>query len=800
MADVTVTIGKTIERTAAPRMGATHTERTPDAGTNMAVANALLAQVEFHNQHLIGFGGLNIERTGTVVGVPNDETTVNPIDSSFEEPPIEGNYLHATYAFSFDRTADGDANGFHIAATVGTPWVAGAYAPGYTNGDPATKIYIVYSVRVGYGSSTAVYTGIILSNTTVGITLLTEAGIDEAFFNVISGSMLGTPSAANVRIYKHVFRFDDCGTEPDSAIESRLTYIRDTLGRTPVITVYGAPWYALWNKDLVAADKRPTNYTEMVAAGPRTVWIDAIAALAYACAKRYGLGGQNSCNVTRYMIWNELKGMYQLARVDGATFGAAPPYTPLLGDGLVGVFGTPRTATSYAAGTLTETGAFAVNAHVGKKVIHSSGKWGWVKTNTADVLTLDANWIGGTPSGGTYEIENNGTESQVAGQYGSFYGAFVYTDLYKRCYCAIKAAQPGALVGGPYAVMHDKAQLETWRYFLRQSVACDFLVVNSTAGNATGGHTANYATNEYYDVTNIGATVTYDLGTPAKLTDSLKNWNTAGPGGGAVPVGSVVTILDDVTKTAKQSFLVTAIDSATVLSGSAGWFGNELGVVAPANNDRYSLVYGSGAGLLQTTMDAAAWFGPATGKLGALIAADLATHRAAYAMAPRVMAEYYFETDLQRHHAWPEDFQAALGMVHVAYLLRSGIDTLLRWQPMGRNSANAGYSGDGFKGNQQSLVYDARGGTFDGGSATPLYAPFVAAGYRLNGPIYAVTNSDENTVIVLPMKSWMLIVNRRNATKTASVDGKVYTLAPYEIKYVERAGVRARRIRALARS
>lgn len=54
---------------------------------------------------------------------------------------------------------------------------------------------------------------------------------------------------------------------------------------------------------------------------------------------------------------------------------------------------------SYGAATLTNTGrAWVVNMFAGQPVVTASGKSGVVASNTATVITLAANWVGGTPA------------------------------------------------------------------------------------------------------------------------------------------------------------------------------------------------------------------------------------------------------------------------------------------------------------------------------------------------------------------------------------------------------------------
>jgi hypothetical protein len=131
-------------------------------------------------------------------------------------------------------------------------------------------------------------------------------------------------------------------------------------------------------------------------------------------------------------------------------------------------------------------------------------------------------------------------------------------------------------------------------------------------------------------------------------------------------------------------------------------------------------------------------------------------------------SEWYFVPEDDT--TWPEPMRLAVQAASMIEFAESGAATALYWNPQVK------------KGACQGCMWDPRtGAALPTGRLVSDFAKWFPAGAELE----AVTASDPK-VRVLAQPQRLVMVNTTNAKITATVDGKEFTLQPYEIKWSDR--------------
>ncbi len=145
---------------------------------------------------------------------------------------------------------------------------------------------------------------------------------------------------------------------------------------------------------------------------------------------------------------------------------------------------------------------------------------------------------------------------------------------------------------------------------------------------------------------------------------------------------------------------------------------------------------------------------------------------------PLWWSEDYLDPNEGRKATYASDaFQAAGLASNLYHELLGGASVSLRWGPLGNQ-----YFGDiGGNPNIESLLSPVA--KADGGQPYPNYAVYLAF-HQYFGPgtrLYASTSTSTD-VEVLAQDTVALVINKRNAPVTVSVNGAVITLAAYEVR------------------
>jgi len=145
---------------------------------------------------------------------------------------------------------------------------------------------------------------------------------------------------------------------------------------------------------------------------------------------------------------------------------------------------------------------------------------------------------------------------------------------------------------------------------------------------------------------------------------------------------------------------------------------------------------------------------------------------------PLWWSEDYLDPNEGRKAAYASDaFQAAGLASNLYHELLGGAAVSLRWGPIGNQ-----YFGDiGGNANIESLLSPVE--RADGGQPYPNYAVYLAF-HQYFGPgtsLYAATSSSPD-LEVLAQGTAALLINKRDAPMTVSVNGTVLALAPYEVR------------------
>ncbi len=147
---------------------------------------------------------------------------------------------------------------------------------------------------------------------------------------------------------------------------------------------------------------------------------------------------------------------------------------------------------------------------------------------------------------------------------------------------------------------------------------------------------------------------------------------------------------------------------------------------------------------------------------------------------PLWWSEDYLDPNEGREASYASDaFQAAGLASNLYHELLGGASVSLRWGPLGNQ-----YFGDiGGNANIESLLRPVA--RADGGQPYPNYAVYLAFHQYFNPgtTIYASTSSSSD-VEVLAQNTVALLINKRDAPVTVSVNGVVLTLAAYEVRVV----------------
>ncbi len=146
--------------------------------------------------------------------------------------------------------------------------------------------------------------------------------------------------------------------------------------------------------------------------------------------------------------------------------------------------------------------------------------------------------------------------------------------------------------------------------------------------------------------------------------------------------------------------------------------------------------------------------------------------------APLWWSEDYLDPNEGRLATYASDAFQAAGLASTLYHeLLGGASVSLRWGPLGNQ-----YFGDiGGNANIESLLSPVA--KADGGQPYPNYAIYLAF-HQYFGPgtrLYATTSSSPD-VEVLAQDTVALLINKRDAPVTVSVNGTVITLAAYEVR------------------
>ncbi len=146
--------------------------------------------------------------------------------------------------------------------------------------------------------------------------------------------------------------------------------------------------------------------------------------------------------------------------------------------------------------------------------------------------------------------------------------------------------------------------------------------------------------------------------------------------------------------------------------------------------------------------------------------------------APLWWSEDYLDPNEGRIATYAADAFQAAGLASTLYHeLLGGTSVSLRWGPLGNQ-----YFGDiGGNANIESLLSPVA--RADGGQPYPNYAIYLAF-HQYFGPgtrLYATTSSSPD-VEVLAQDTVALLINKRDAPLTVSVNGTVITLAAYEVR------------------
>lgn len=145
---------------------------------------------------------------------------------------------------------------------------------------------------------------------------------------------------------------------------------------------------------------------------------------------------------------------------------------------------------------------------------------------------------------------------------------------------------------------------------------------------------------------------------------------------------------------------------------------------------------------------------------------------------PLWWSEDYLDPNEGREATYASDAFQAAGLASILYHeLLGGASVSLRWGPLGNQ-----YFGDiGGNANIESLLSPVA--RADGGQPYPNYAVYLAF-HEYFGPgtrLYASTSSASD-VEVLAQDTVALLINKRNAPLTVSVNGTVITLGAYEVR------------------
>jgi hypothetical protein len=128
-------------------------------------------------------------------------------------------------------------------------------------------------------------------------------------------------------------------------------------------------------------------------------------------------------------------------------------------------------------------------------------------------------------------------------------------------------------------------------------------------------------------------------------------------------------------------------------------------------------------------------------------------------------SEWYFAPE--DGTAWPEPMRLAVQAASMIEFAKSGATTALYWNPQAKEGAC------------QGCMWDPQtGAALPTGQLVGNFATWFPAGAELE----QVTSSDPK-VQVLAQPQQMVMVNTTNAEIIATVDGKEFTLKPYEIKW-----------------